>query len=321
MDINLLWNELLMKPMLNSLIVLYYFLFHNLGITIIAFTFLVRTLMLPLTLKQLHASKSMSALSPRLQELQKKYAKDKQRLSEETMRLYREQGVNPAGCLLPTVIQFPIWIGLYYSLIQAIGSTPEALRGLSTLLYTWLPLVHEALPLNSQFLWLDLALPDPSPFLLPVLVGGTMWIQQKMMTVTTGDPKQESMNRMMLTMMPLMFGVLTIQFPSGLAIYWVTSNVVSIVMQYFVTGWGSLPQLKSLASALGLGKPGATVSSQPVQEPAATSPPDKEQGVLKPVGVSNLSSKSTKRIAYGKSRGKRQNSKRSRRPGSGATGG
>jgi len=86
--------------------------------------------------------------------------------------------------------------------------------------------------LQSHFLWLNLALPDPSPFILPVLVGGTMWLQQKVMTQPSSDPQQASMNQTMQLMMPLMFGYFTTTFASGLAIYFVISNVVGIVMQW-----------------------------------------------------------------------------------------
>ncbi|NLG49021.1 MAG: hypothetical protein GX552_02775, partial [Chloroflexi bacterium] len=87
---------------------------------------------------------------------------------------------------------------------------------------------------QSKFLWLNLAFPDPSPFILPVLVAGTMWLQQKMMTQPSADPQQSSMNQTMQLMMPLMFGYFTTQFASGLAIYFVISNVVGIVMRWAI---------------------------------------------------------------------------------------
>ncbi|MYH11683.1 MAG: protein translocase component YidC, partial [Rhodothermaceae bacterium] len=89
----------------------------------------------------------------------------------------------------------------------------------------------------------DLALPDPTPFVMPVLVGVSMWVMQKMTTMPTADERQASTNRMMLWMMPVMFGFFTLNFPSGLAVYWVVSNVVGVVIQGFVTGWGPLMNL------------------------------------------------------------------------------
>ncbi|MFH1487161.1 MAG: YidC/Oxa1 family membrane protein insertase [Chloroflexota bacterium] len=242
------WNTFLLEPMLNSLIVLYGLLFENFGLAIIVFTIIVRLLMLPLTLKQLHASKAMSSITPKMQEIQKKYAKDRKRISQEQMRLYKEHGVNPAGCLVPTIVQFPIWIGLYQSIIQAIPPTPDALLELAQHLYSWLPAVHEAVPLANGFLWLTLSKPDPTP-IMAILVAGTMWVQQKMMTMPSTDPKQQSINNMMQWTMPAMFGFFTLQFPSGLALYWVVSNGLSIGIQYYVTGWGSL--FKSASTSKG----------------------------------------------------------------------
>jgi YidC/Oxa1 family membrane protein insertase len=218
--------------------VLYSVLLQNFGLAIIGLTIVIRGLMYPLTTKQLHATKTMQALQPKLSELQKKHAKDKQKLAQEQMRLYKESGVSPAGCLLPMLIQLPIWIALYWSIIRVLAVVPEDFLGLSKYLYSW-PVVYSMLPLGSGFLWLDLAVPD-SWLVLPILVGGTMWVQQKMVMAPSVDPRQRSQNQMMLWMMPILFAFLTLQFPSGLALYWVTSNIISIVMQYFITGWGGL---------------------------------------------------------------------------------
>lgn len=238
-EITLAWNLVILQPMLNFLILLYRVTFSNFGVAILVFTLVIRILMLPLTLKQLHGSRSMMALQPKMQELQKKYGKDREKISQETMKLYKEHGVNPLGCALPTIVQFPIWIGLYQSIIQALADTPEGLLSLSQHLYKALETVWSTVPLNNSFLWLDLARPDPL-FILPVLVGGSMWVQQKMMTVPNPDPQQAQMNQMMQTMMPLMFAFMTVQFASGLALYWVMSNLIGIALQYTVTGWGSL---------------------------------------------------------------------------------
>jgi YidC/Oxa1 family membrane protein insertase len=232
------WDLIILQPMLNSLIVLCNVLFNNFGLAIIVLTIVVNGLMLLLTLKQIRASKAMQDLQPKLTELQKKYAKDKEKLAKEQMRLYKESGVSPAGCLLPLVVQMPIWFALYQSIMRVMAVIPENLLGLSKYLYSW-PVVYSTLPLQSKFLWLNLAAPD-SYYLLPILVGGSMWLQQKMVMTPTADPKQQSQSNMMLWMMPLMFAFLTLSFPSGLALFWVTSNVIRIGIQYFVTGWGGL---------------------------------------------------------------------------------
>ncbi|MFC1974640.1 YidC/Oxa1 family membrane protein insertase, partial [Chloroflexota bacterium] len=92
-------------------------------------------------------------------------------------------------------------------------------------------------PLASKFLWLNLAEGD---LIMAILVGSTMWLQQKMSTPTTADPKQQAQTKMMLWMMPLMFGFLCLSFPSGLALFWATSSVIRVLMQYYNTGWGGL---------------------------------------------------------------------------------
>ena len=228
-----------MQPMTNVLIVLTHNLLGSFGLAIIVVTIIVRVAMFPLTLKQLRATKAMQTLQPKLAELKKKYGKDKQRLAQEQMHMYRESGMSPAGCMVPMLIQMPIWIALYWSIIKVLAVTPEDLLGLSHYLYSW-PVVHSALPLVSKFLWLNLAIPD-NLLLLPILVGGTMWVQQKMVTPTTADPAQQAQGKMMLWMMPIMFAFLTLQFPSGLALYWVASNIITIAIQYYVTGgWGGL---------------------------------------------------------------------------------
>lgn len=245
-----LWNLIIFNPMLNSLLFLYNLLGHNFALSIVVFTILVRILMLPLTLSQQRSAQASQELQPKLQELQKKYKNDREKLNEETMKLYREHGVNPLGCVLPMLIQLPIWIGLYQSIIHALSENPTQLVNLGKHIYVNFPTLSSLVPLNSRFLWLDLARPDPF-FVLPILVMATMWIQQKMATPPTPDPQQAAMNQSMQFMMPLMFGFITYQLASGLGLYFVISNLVSIVQQYFVSGWGGLLPARVTGSAPG----------------------------------------------------------------------
>ena len=238
--IGFLWNEIVTRPMTNGLVFFYTILGGNFGLAIIFFTIVVRIFLYPMTLRQLRSTKAMQQLQPRLKELQERYKNDRARHQREQMRLFRESGVNPLGCLGPIIIQFPIWIGLFYAIRTALADTPEGLISLSQKLYAWLPLVDEAVPLSSHFLWMDLGKPDPSPLVMPLLVGISMWVVQKMAALPSADPRQQSTTNMMNWMMPIMFGFWTLTFPSGLAVYWVISNVVSIVLQYRVTGWGGL---------------------------------------------------------------------------------
>lgn len=250
-----LWSLIILDPMLNGLLALSGVLPREVqfGFAIIILTVVVRLLSTPLVLRQLKSTKAMQEMQPKLQELQKKYGKNKQKLQQEMMKVYKEAGVNPIGCMWPMLVQFPIWIALYQSIMKALATTPENLLDLSRHLYSW-EIVNQTIPVNSHFLWLDLGQPD-NTLILAILVGGTMWLQQKMTTAPSIDPRQQSTSRMMLLMMPLMFGMFTIMFPSGLPLFWLASNVIGIVTQYFVTGgWGYLKSPSSAHPALRRGR-------------------------------------------------------------------
>ena len=249
--IGYIWNTLIANPMTNGLLLLYTWLFSSFGLAIIAFTIITRVLTYPLTMRQLRQTQKMTALQPRMKAIQERFKGDPQRRSKETMRLYKEMGVNPIGCLGPFAIQLPIWIGLFYAINNTLPFTPENLAGLGSRIYSWLPFLHGVVPVDRTFLWMDLARPDTRLGLpvLPVLAGASMWVQQKMAMLPTTDPKQQSTQRMMLWMMPIFFVILGFTFPSGLVLYWVISNLIGIVIQYFVSGWGSLRPTRAPALA------------------------------------------------------------------------
>lgn len=213
-----------------------HYLGDNFGLAIIALTIIVNLLMLQLTLKQIRSTKAMQELQPRLSELQQKYSKDRQKLAQEQMRLYKESGVKPAGCAITMIIQFPVWIALYRAVMLSLAAAPEGLLNLSKYLYSW-PVLYAALPLSQDFLGMNLA--DPN-LILAILVGATMWLQQKMSMTTPTDPKQRQQSQMMLWMMPLLFAFLALSFPSGLSLYWAATSIVRIILQYQVTGWGGI---------------------------------------------------------------------------------
>jgi YidC/Oxa1 family membrane protein insertase len=258
-----IWHNGIVQPMINSLVLLYVVLFKNFGLAIIAFTLVIRILLIPLTIRQSRQLRAMTSLQPKLKEIQQKYAKDRQRLSQETMRTYKEHGVNPIGCLGPLVIQFPIWIGLFTALRAMLPESPESLVELSNNFYAWLPWVNASIPLDTRFLWMNLGEPDATP-VMPVLVGVSMWMMQKMTMMPAADPRQESTNRMMLWMMPLMFGFFTTQFQAGLAVYWVVSNVIGITIQGFITGWGPLLSITSIRMPWSKGASSAPSTMAPV---------------------------------------------------------
>lgn len=240
-----IWNIAILQPMMNGLIALSQLLWNNFGLAIIVLTVVVRIVLMPLTFQQTKSTKAMQSLQPKMQEIQKKYARNQQKMQEEMMRLYKEAGINPLGCMWPMLIQLPIWIALYQSIMQALAATPENLLALSQHLYQW-DMVDRAIPLNEDFLGLRLSQPDPT-LILAILVGVTMWVQQKMVTAPTTDPRQQQMSSMTTMMMPMMFAFFTLSFPSGLALYWVVSNIIGIGIQYVVGGgWGyfTMPSLR-----------------------------------------------------------------------------
>ncbi len=228
--------------MINIMVVLSKALFSNVGLSIILITVVIRAVMYPMTRKQLLSSKKMQDIQPKLVEMQKKYAKDKQKLAKEQMALYKEAGVSPIGCVFPMLIQMPVWIALYQSIVRVLATGPEQLLQLSRHLYSSWGIVFHLVPLNSRFIWMDLGVADKY-YLLPILVGATMWVQQKMTTPSYADPQQQTNSQMMLWMMPLMFTFMSLSFPSGLALHWLASNIISVVMQYFVSGWGPLADM------------------------------------------------------------------------------
>ena len=274
-----IWNGVIIRPMINSLVLLYWVFFSNFGLAIIVFTVLIRGAMFPLSVKQSRSMKMMSTIQPKMKEIQEKYKGDRPRLSKETMKLYKDHGVNPIGCIGPLVLQMPIFFGLFWALRGTLPSTPERLADLSEKLYAWLPQVHQVVPLNGQFLSMDLAAfssnnPVPFNFLLPILVGASMWMMQKMTTMPSMNAQQASTNRMMLWLMPLMFGFFTLNFESGLALYWIVSNVVGIVIQGFITGWAPITTL------LDFGKTSAgpeQADGGPAPAPALSSPSQEEE--------------------------------------------
>ena len=236
-------DQFILNPMINLLLVIYDLLWHNFGVAIIVFTAVIRLVTLPLTLQQQRSMQKMQALQQSKQwlDIQKKYKDDKQRVQQEQMKLYQEMGINPlAGCL-PTLIQLPIIFGLYGAIIRALAGTPLQLLELSGHIYSK---VHTSLlPLNSQFLWMDLGqperlylsfLPGVGIPVLTILVVATTFLQTKLTTPSTATGGQGAqMNQMMTLYMPLLLGYFAFTLNAGLALYFVASNVMAIA-QYAV---------------------------------------------------------------------------------------
>jgi YidC/Oxa1 family membrane protein insertase len=244
-----MWNTFILGPMVNILIWIYSIFFNNFGLAIVIFTILIRLLTYPLTAQQMKSQQKMQQLqtSKKWQEIQKKYKDDKEKLAQEQMKIYKELGINPLGSCLPLIIQFPIMIGLYQSITLAMASAPVQLLNLSRDLYAFIP-SSELIPLNSNFLWMNLGLPEiASPnalviagFAVPIMtiiVVLTTWLQSKLMTPPPANPGDQSaqMSKMMNLYMPVLMGWIAYSLASGLALYFIVSNLLGIA-QYAIMG-------------------------------------------------------------------------------------
>jgi len=253
-----MWNTLIINPMINILLWIYSAL-GSFGIAIILFTIIVRLITHPLTVQQLKGAQGMQELqkSKKWQDIQKKYKDNKQKLQEEQMKIYQEMGINPLGSCLPTLIQFPIIIGLYQSIIRALAVTPLQMADLYAHIYPFID-ISKLLPINNIFLWMDLSQPERLYIfgfgvpVLAIIVTITTFFQSRVMTPPSQPGDQSAqMTQMMNLYMPLLMGYLAFSFASGLALYFVTSNLVTIG-QYAAMGkvnWSSLlPGRKPSAS-------------------------------------------------------------------------
>lgn len=200
------WLKWLAMPLLISLKFIYNNVVHNYGIAIILLTLIIKIIFWPLGNKSYRSMKEMQKLQPKMAELREKYKDDKARISQEMMALYKSHKVNPMGGCLPMVIQIPVFFGLYKTLLFAIE------------------LRHSPL-----FWWIqDLSAKDPY-YITPIIMGATMFVQQKM-TPPAGDPMQAKI----MLFMPIIFTVMFLNFPSGLVIYWLFNNIISIGQQYYI---------------------------------------------------------------------------------------
>ena len=179
---------------------------QNWGVAIILLTLLVKLVLYPLSSASYKSMANMRRVAPQMKRLQERYAGDRQKLSQEMMGLYKKEGVNPLGGCLPMLLPMPIFIALYWVLFESVE-----LRQAPFLL--WIQ---------------DLAAKDPY-FVLPLLMGGTMYLQQAM-SPAMGDPMQVRM----MKMMPIVFTVLFLWFPAGLVLYWLINSVLSVAQQWYV---------------------------------------------------------------------------------------
>jgi len=234
------WQTIVVWPLAKALIYIDQFLQDNgipyhWGFAIILFTLIIRIILFPLTLSQIKGMQAQKELQPKIQELQKKYGKDRERITQEQMKLYQEAGVNPLSGCLPLVIQMPILFGLYAALV-AIGPSLDNAN------FFWIP--DLGFPKYTQGMgWVSELFQNGeyvqlvSYLILPILLIISQFVMQRWMTPATpsGDDSQAKMMKQMTYVMTFMFGFFTLQVPAGLTLYWVTSNLLQMLQQWITT--------------------------------------------------------------------------------------
>ena len=184
--------------------------FPSYGVAIILLTIVIKAILAPLTVKQIKSMKAMQELQPRMKAIQDKYKNDPQRMQQEIGNMYKEMGVNPlAGCL-PLLVQMPFLIAIFYAL-QNYPYDPNFVQ------FLWLPSLGET---------------DPY-YILPVLSAVSTWLMSRQ-TSQGATGAAASQQKMMMWFMPLFIGYLSLNFPAGLVIYWIVSNVFQFVQQHFI---------------------------------------------------------------------------------------
>lgn len=231
-----MYNNYIYQPILNTLLWLYQVTGSNLGIAIILLTLLVRGLLIPFTLPQMKSAKKMATLKPELDALKKKHGHDAKLLQQKQMELYQTHKINPAAGCLPFIAQFIVLIALYRVFMNTLGG-------------------NGMVEINSHFLLWDLKSKDPT-HILPILAGLLQLVTSLTLLPAIenepekrkGTPEQkedvaemaQSMQQQMVFMMPIMTVIFSLQFPSGLALYWVITTAFSLAQQLIISGPGGL---------------------------------------------------------------------------------
>jgi YidC/Oxa1 family membrane protein insertase len=252
--------------------------FHDWGapwwLSIMMLTVVVRTFLFPLTIRQVKSMRKMQDLKPAMDELRKEHKDDPQKLQQEMMKLYSERGANPLGGCLPIFVQLPIFLVLYYTIREF-----DRLESFRT----------------GGLLWFqDLTVYDPL-YILPVLYIATMMVSQEIAMKNTA-PEQKKIMRFL----PLVFGIVLLRFPAGLFVYWVTSNVISIVQNLLI--YRNVPKTAAeageaeTAEAGTAGSAGDGYRAKPEVESSSPTPETRsENGYIGPQGNTNKRKKAKKR--------------------------
>ena len=219
--INFGWFDILAKPCLIGMNMIYDFI-PNYGIAIILLTILIKIIFWPLGTKSYKSMNDMKRVQPLMAELRAKYKDDKQKMNQEVMALYKTYKVNPMSGCLPMIVQMPIFFALYRMLYQAIELRHAPFFG-------WINDLSAPDRLFHFAFTIPFVQPPTGIPVLTIIMGATMFLQQKM-SPTTGDPTQAKM----MMLMPLFMTVIFVNFPAGLVLYWLVNNVLSIGQQYYI---------------------------------------------------------------------------------------
>jgi YidC/Oxa1 family membrane protein insertase len=202
---------------------------NDYGVAIILFTLIVRGCLFPLYATQIKSSMKMAAVQPKIQEIQKKYAHDREEMNRRMMELYRQENFNPASGCLPLLIQMPILFGLYALLRDPLKFIPD-------------DAVTMVLAIHDKFLWLqDLSQPDP--WILPIMAGVTTFLSFTLTQMNTpetggmGAGQMQGMMKMMKYFFPVMIVWMGHTFPAGLTLYWFIGNIFTIVQYQILSRW------------------------------------------------------------------------------------
>src|SRR6266540_2953877 len=252
------WNALLVHPLMTITALAFYFA-RDFGLSVVVVTVLIRLALYPLYVTQIRSQRAMQEVAPAMDELKKKYGKDRQRFSQEQMKLYNKRGVNPAAGCLPLLLQMPLLIALYNALLQlgcGLGPPPNNIcPGLShdmveTFRYAFIgnPIpAGGSLDTTAHWLpWITEGLQHRDPFFIIPVIAGLVQLVASVMAmpakqVKSDDPSQRMTQSMAYTF-PLITVVIGANFPAGLGLYWIATTLFQIVQQYFVSGWGQLPK-------------------------------------------------------------------------------
>lgn len=288
-QIGYFFNLIITFPILNVLLLLHYIV-GDFALSIILLTVLIRLALFPLTLKQLKSTKAMQQIQPLIADVKKQYPKDQRAQLEATQAIYKEYGINPAAGCLPLLVQLPVLYGLYFALRTVVSG--GSVKNINSLIYPFLPKLPPGTSIASltDFRWLtfispawhiSLGAPDPT-HILPILAALATFIQLRMSqpsNIASGSSNaMANQMKIMQYIMPFFTLFIAWNFPAGLALYWTTSSIFSMVQQYFVTGWGQLlVKPDFIANLAGAGGPGKTSSSS---GKSYTGDPRKETKVL-----------------------------------------